>query len=77
MKQEHFFMVYCPINGPARVQHNTLEEAKTEAKRLAEKHPNLDFYILATIGRYRGYTKIEAKALCIEPTFIVKKRRKR
>lgn len=44
-----FFMVYNPNNREPRKCHSTWLEARTEAERLAAKHPGEHFFIMKTV----------------------------
>ncbi len=44
-----FFMIYNPNNREPRKPHNSWIDARTEADRLASKHPGEHFFILKTI----------------------------
>lgn len=50
MRSEPFFMVYGLGQGAPNCTHDTFESAETEAKRLANLHPGIRFYVLATVG---------------------------
>jgi hypothetical protein len=45
--------------NPSR-KHKSYAEAKTEAKRLAEKQPNCEFYVLRACGSFIGRVKVSA-----------------
>ncbi len=49
-RSEPFFMVYGYGQGTPTVIHDTFDQAATEAKRLADCHPGIRFYVLATVG---------------------------
>lgn len=60
MDHKEFYMVFNPMGGAARVRHATFDEAKQEAIRLAQANPHQDFYVLATVGVYRGVVNLKA-----------------
>lgn len=45
-----YYYVLNKTHGAPTFQHKTLEEATTEAERLAEKHPGTAFEILQCLG---------------------------
>lgn len=47
---EPFFMVYGLGRSVPSVIHDSFEKASAEAKRLADDHPGVRFYVLATVG---------------------------
>lgn len=49
-RSEPFFMVYGYGQGAPNVIHDTFDQASAEAKRLADLHPGIRFYVLATVG---------------------------
>lgn len=47
-----FYLVWRSMGGTApRVKHATYEEAETEAKRLSDREPGVDFYVLASVSK--------------------------
>jgi hypothetical protein len=50
MRSEPFFMVYGHGQGAPNVIHDTFQQAKAEAERLADRNPGVRFYVLATVG---------------------------
>lgn len=49
-RTEPFFMVYGLGQGAPNVIHDNFMMAEREAKRLADCHPGIRFYVLATVG---------------------------
>jgi hypothetical protein len=49
-RSEPFFMVYGYGQGAPTVIHDTFDQASAEAKRLADRYPDIRFYVLATVG---------------------------
>ncbi len=49
-RSEPFFMVYGYGQNPPTVIHDNFMLAEREAKRLADLHPGIRFYVLATVG---------------------------
>lgn len=49
MRNEGFYVVWCPTTGAPRVRHDSLEKADAEAKRLARQNPLHEFFVLAAI----------------------------
>jgi hypothetical protein len=47
---DHFFMVWNPLNYPPTFRHPTESAAREEAKRLAGVHPGKEFFVLQAIG---------------------------
>lgn len=47
---EGFWMVYGLGQGQPTVRHKTHDSAKDEARRLAAKHPGIEFFVMAAIG---------------------------
>lgn len=45
-----FWMVWGEQTCETRVRHHSLEDARREAERLAEKHPGNRFFVLAAQG---------------------------
>lgn len=50
MTRATFWMVHG--TGPSTVRHHDLESARREAKRLAKKHPDTDFFVLQAMDCY-------------------------
>jgi len=50
---KQFFMVYGMNQGAPTVRHDTMQQAKREAERLARACPGIEFYVLAAISRSR------------------------
>lgn len=48
---EPFYVVWNPARGLPRYRHDTLDAAKAEAERLANKHPGEEFFVLDVRGR--------------------------
>ena len=67
MRSEPFFMVYGYGQNPPTVIHDTLDKAEKEAKRLADLHPGIRFYVLATVGAAEKvsvqFRKIDAREI--------------
>lgn len=57
-----FWMVYGKGRGAPNKQHATENEARAEAKRLAEQHPGDVFYVLKAIAETR----------CLKPTALTR-----
>jgi hypothetical protein len=49
------FYVYFPAADNPDYQHDSLESAKCEAKRLAKERPGQHFQVLALAGSYCDY----------------------
>jgi len=44
---KHFFIIYSPQgSSDPKHQHETLQSAEDEAKRLAVKHPSKQFFVM-------------------------------
>lgn len=54
MSFQPFFMVWRPGTGMPTKKHPDLCGAKTEAARLAEKHPGESFYVLQSVTVFSG-----------------------
>lgn len=52
-KFDHYF-VYSPDGDGPRKRHDTIEAAQAEAIRLAEKHPDRMFLILAPAAAFKA-----------------------
>lgn len=63
-----FYLVWLPSRGEPTHVHKTLEEAKTEALRLATKHQT-EAFVLTSLGCYGPVTpKIEWREATNERT---------
>ena len=52
-KNKKFWMIVNLTAGSSfHIKHDTYESAETEAKRLANKHPESEFIILESVGGY-------------------------
>jgi hypothetical protein len=49
----HFYIIFSPQGGSPTKQHATLEDAETEAKRLASKHQGREFVIMCSQWGYK------------------------
>ncbi len=47
---DNFFMVYAQDGGAPTYRHATVDEAKTEAERLARQNPGKKFFVLMTVA---------------------------
>ena len=52
MAFSRFWVVWSPSGTNPTKKHETSDSARTEAERLAVKHPNLEFFVLETIGSW-------------------------
>lgn len=52
MNNPNFYMVWNPDRQEPRIQHNSLDAAKAEAKRLAHSHPGEIFIVLVSVGEF-------------------------
>jgi hypothetical protein len=49
MSEKAFYMVWRSCGFPPNFQHETLEAAREEAKRLATLHPGNEFFVLRVL----------------------------
>lgn len=49
MRSKMFYLVWNPENSIPTIKHESNNEAKTEAERLAIKHPGQEFIVLVSI----------------------------
>lgn len=83
---QKFWMVFNPKAGPTKAEHESREQALSEAGRLAHKHPNQEIYVLEVVEVYKATVVLDicdlydptadqerAKA---EPKYIGPERRK-
>ncbi len=54
-----FYMIYREGSYPPVKKHETLEEATKEITRLVTKHPEENFYMLASHAVYRGAVEVK------------------
>ena len=54
-----FFVVWNPQHGSPQYKHDSAEDAKAEAKRLAAANPEQEFYVLGAIGKARCVSPVE------------------
>lgn len=50
MTEPTFYLVWCAEMGPAHFKHESLDQARDEAARLAARNPGKKFVVLASIG---------------------------
>ena len=50
MSEKDFGVVWNPDHGLPYHRHDTMEEARTEATRLASATPGENFYVLVAVG---------------------------
>lgn len=53
MKQQQFWMIWCPARNPPSFMHDTEAAAETEAERLARLNPGDLFFILEAVQMYQ------------------------
>jgi len=46
-----FFLVWNPKTGYTKRRHSTVQQAESEAQRLADKIPGTEFHVLLSLGR--------------------------
>lgn len=46
-----FWMIWNPAGHAPVFKHFSFERAKAEAERLAEAHPDAEFYVLAAVAK--------------------------
>jgi hypothetical protein len=51
MNNETFFVVWQPESGNPQYRHETYQQAKAEAERLADIAPRRDFYVLQAVSK--------------------------
>ena len=49
MEQESFYMVWNPKASKPIKRHNSCEEAREEARRLAQNNPCIEFFVLRAV----------------------------
>ena len=54
-----FYLIFNPSQSAPKHRHYTLEEAQTEARRIAKRHPERTIYILETIAAYIAEVEIK------------------
>lgn len=50
MNEPQFWMVWNPHRDPPKHRHESPQQAKVEAERLAREHPGNRFYVLQAVG---------------------------
>lgn len=49
MSKESLYIVWCPTAGAPTVKHATVDDARAEARRLAELNPMQEFIVLRAV----------------------------
>jgi hypothetical protein len=57
-KGKKFYLVFNPSQSAPKYKHTTKEEAITEAKRVAGKHPKQNVFVLETITCFNAEVKV-------------------
>ncbi len=58
-----FWLVWNPNAGPPQYRHDTLEQARKEAERMASLHQGEKFYVLHALGVAKVEVPVTYKAL--------------
>jgi hypothetical protein len=64
---KRFYVVWSPQGGPPVVRYPTFESARAAATRLSRKHPESDFFVLASCWGRIATPPIEPQAEAVEP----------
>lgn len=51
--RKKFWIVWCPEEGRPQKKHNSINKARTEAKRLAKQHPGKSFIVMVADSSFQ------------------------